>query len=58
LYTSDVIYMMKSRNIRWVGRAARVGEMINAYKILVWRPVGKRPLRRCRLMVGILGGVL
>jgi hypothetical protein len=50
--------MMKSRNIRWVGRAARVGEMINAYKILVWRPVGKRPLRRCRLMVGILGGVL
>jgi len=31
-----------------VGHVACMGEMINAYKILVGNPEGKRPLRRSR----------
>jgi len=30
----------------WAGHASRVGETINAYKILVGKPGGKRPLGR------------
>jgi hypothetical protein len=33
------------RRIRWAGHVACMGE-INAYKILVGKPEGKRPLRR------------
>jgi hypothetical protein len=35
-----------SRRIRWAGHVARMGEMRNAYKILVGVLEGKRPLRR------------
>jgi hypothetical protein len=37
--------MIKSRRIRWAGHVARVGEK-NAYRILVGKSEGKRPLRR------------
>jgi hypothetical protein len=41
--------MMKSRRMRWAGHVARMGEKRNAYRILVGKPEGKRPLgRRCR----------
>jgi hypothetical protein len=40
--------MIKSRRMRWVGHAARMGEKRNAYRILVEKPVGKRPLGRPR----------
>jgi hypothetical protein len=43
--------MIKSRRIRWAGHVARMGEKRNAYRILVEKPEGKRPLgrpkRRC-----------
>jgi hypothetical protein len=32
--------------MRWVGYAARMGERRNAYRILVGKPEGKRPLGR------------
>jgi hypothetical protein len=32
--------------MRWMGHAACMDEIRNAYKILVGRPEGKRPLRR------------
>jgi len=32
--------------MRWAGHVARMGEMRNAYKILVGKPEGKRPLGR------------
>jgi hypothetical protein len=42
---------MKSRNIKWAGRVARLAEKRNAYMILVRTPEVKRPLgiprRRC-----------
>jgi hypothetical protein len=33
--------------LRWAGHAARMGEKRNAYRILVGKPEGKRPLGRC-----------
>jgi hypothetical protein len=35
--------MIKLRRMRWAGHVARMGEMINAYKILVGKPEGKKP---------------
>jgi hypothetical protein len=43
--------MIKSRRMRWTGHVVRMGEKRNAYRILVGKPEGKRPLgsprRRC-----------
>jgi hypothetical protein len=39
---------MKSRRMRWVGYVARMGEMRNAYSILVGKPDGKIPLGKSR----------
>jgi len=33
--------MIKSMRMRWVGHVARMGEIRNAYKILVRKPKGK-----------------
>jgi hypothetical protein len=30
--------------MRWVEHVARMGEIRNAFKILVWKPKGKKPL--------------
>jgi hypothetical protein len=51
LYSSpSIIRMSKLGTIRSEGRAARMGEKRNVYRILVGKPEGKRPLgrRRCR----------
>jgi hypothetical protein len=42
--SSSIIRMNKSRKMRWVGHAARMGS--KRYKILVGKPKGKRPLGR------------
>jgi hypothetical protein len=39
---------MKSRRIRRAGHLARMGEKRNAYRLLVGKPEGKRPLGRPR----------
>jgi hypothetical protein len=44
----SIIRMIKSRRMRWAAHVARMGEKRNAYKILVGKPEGKRPLRRPR----------
>jgi hypothetical protein len=47
LYSSPCIMRMtKSRRMRWVGHVARMGEKRNAYRLLVGKPEGKRPLGR------------
>jgi hypothetical protein len=40
--------IIKSRRMRWVGHVAQMGEKRNAYRILVGKPEGKRPLGRPR----------
>jgi hypothetical protein len=42
----NIIRMIKSRRMRWMGHLARMGEKRNAYRILVGKPEGKRPLGR------------
>ncbi|KAJ4442046.1 hypothetical protein ANN_11912 [Periplaneta americana] len=44
----DIIMDIKSRRLRWAGHVARMGESRNAYRVLVGRPEGKRPLGRPR----------
>jgi hypothetical protein len=49
LYASpNIISVIKSRRMRWAGHVALMGETRNAYKILIGKPEGKRPLRRHR----------
>jgi hypothetical protein len=43
-----MIWVIKSRRMRWVRCVACVGEMINEYSILVGKPERKRPLVRAR----------
>jgi hypothetical protein len=44
----SIIRMIKSRRARWAGHVARMGPKMNAYRILVGKPEGKRPLGRQR----------
>jgi hypothetical protein len=49
LYSSpSIIRIIKSRRMRWAGHIARMGEKRNAYRLLVGKPEGKRPLGRPR----------
>jgi hypothetical protein len=49
LYSSpNIIKLIKSRRMRRAGHVARMGETRNAYRILVGKPEGKRPLGRPR----------
>jgi hypothetical protein len=38
--------MINSRRIGWAGHVARMREKRNAYRILVGKPEGKKPLGR------------
>jgi hypothetical protein len=56
LYSSpNIVRVIKSRRMRWAGHVARMGEGRGAYRVLVGRPEGKRPLgrHRCRWEVNI-----
>jgi hypothetical protein len=49
LYPSpNIIRFIKSRRIRWAGHVACMGEMRNAYRVLVGKSKGKRQLGRPR----------
>jgi hypothetical protein len=49
LYLSpNVVRAIKSRRMKWTGHVARMVEKRGAYRILVGRPEGRRPLRRPR----------
>jgi hypothetical protein len=49
LYSSpSIIRMIKSRRMRWAGHVGRMGEKMNAYRLLVGKPEGRRPLGRPR----------
>jgi hypothetical protein len=44
----NIITVIKSRRMRWVGHVADMGEMRKAYNILVGKPEEKRSLGRPR----------
>ena len=47
LYSSpNIERVIKSRRMRWAGHVARMGEESGAYRVLVGKPKGKRPLGR------------
>jgi hypothetical protein len=49
VYSSpSIIIVVKSGRTRWAGLVARMGAKRNAYRILVEKPEGKRPLGRPR----------
>ena len=49
LYSSpNIVRVIKSRRMRWVGYVARMGEGRGVYRVLVGKPEGKRPLGRPR----------
>jgi hypothetical protein len=49
LYSSpSIIRIIKSRRMRLAGHVAGIGEKRNAYRLLVGKPDGKRPLGRPR----------
>jgi hypothetical protein len=49
LYSSpNIIRVIKSRRLRWAGHVARMGERRGAYRALVGKPKGRRPLGKPR----------
>jgi hypothetical protein len=47
-WVNNIIRVIKSRRMRWAGHVTRMGEGRGAYRILVGRPEGRRPLGRPR----------
>jgi hypothetical protein len=45
-----VIRIIKARRMRWAGHVARMREKRNAYRLLVGKPEGRRPLGKPRRM--------
>jgi hypothetical protein len=43
-----MVRIIKSRRMNWAEYVALVGEMRNAYRVLVGKPEGKRALERPR----------
>ena len=49
LYTSlNIVWVIKSRRMRWAGNVARMGEERAVYRVLVGKLEGIRPLGRPR----------
>jgi hypothetical protein len=46
--TPNIVRVIKSRRKRWAGHVARMGEESGAYRVLMGKPEGKRPLGRPR----------
>jgi hypothetical protein len=44
----NIVRVIKSRRMRWVGHVARMGEGRGVYRVLIGKPEGKRPLGRPR----------
>ena len=47
-WSPNIVRVIKSRSMRWAGRVARVMEMRGIFRVLLWKPEGKRPLGRPR----------
>jgi len=47
-YPPNIVRVIKQRTLIWAGHVARVVERRGAYRVLVGKPEGKRPLGRPR----------
>jgi hypothetical protein len=47
-FSSNIIWVIKTRRMRWAGHVACMGGRRGAYTVLVGRPEGRRPLGRPR----------
>ena len=47
-HSPDIVRVVKSRRLRWAGHVARMEEGRSAFKIVIGKPTGKRPLGRPR----------
>jgi hypothetical protein len=50
----NILRVVKSRRMKWVGHVARMGEGRGVQRVLMGRPEGKRPLGRPRHRWGII----
>ena len=49
LYSSpNIVWVIKSRRMRWAGHVAHMGEERGVYRVLMGKPEGRRPLARPR----------
>jgi hypothetical protein len=46
--SSNIVWVKKSRRLRWAVHVERIGERRGVYSVLVGKPEGKRPLGRPR----------
>jgi hypothetical protein len=44
----NIVWVVKSRRMRWAGHVTRMGEDRGVHRVLVGKPEGKRPLGRPR----------
>ena len=44
----NIVRVIKSRRMRWVGHVERMGEERGVYRVLLVKPEGRRPLGRAR----------
>jgi hypothetical protein len=44
----NIMWVVKSRRMRWAGHVVHMGEERGVHRVLVWKPEGKRPLGRPR----------
>jgi hypothetical protein len=44
----NIIRQIKSRNMRWTGHVASIGEERKLYKVLMGKPKQRRPFRRLK----------
>ena len=47
-YSPNILITIISREMRWAGHVARMGERRGVYRVLMGKPEGKRPLARSR----------
>ena len=46
--TPNIVRVIKLKRMRWAGHVVRMGEERGVYRVLVWKPEGRRPLGRPR----------
>jgi hypothetical protein len=46
--TYNIVWVVKSKRMRWAGHVARMGEGRDVHRVLVGKPEGKKPFGRPR----------